>query len=122
MVVISLGSICNRTDVPITTQQINEAKLKAFQAIDAPSDPHSKVRSWFPYLLHKPAIVNDEIRRLYRLKLLEVNESNLVSACVQYLEKNENRSRMSIIGNKDEVPEEIKSSEEWIIVNEELSV
>jgi hypothetical protein len=94
--------------------------LKAFQTIDAPADPHTKIRSWFPYLLRglsENPVVNDQVRRQYRLKQLEINESDLVSACVQYLEHGV--SRTAIIGNKDEVPEDIKGSAEWIVVTEE---
>ena len=88
---------CNRTEIAITDQQVREAKLKVFQSVDLPTDPHLRMKQWFIYLLNH-RVVTDQIRDEYRQNLLAVKNDDIIRVCRGYLE-NERMSVVAIIGN-----------------------
>jgi Zn-dependent M16 (insulinase) family peptidase len=94
-----------------TDLEMQEAKLQVFQALDAPSSPHTRAASFFTYG------ITDEIRQQRRDTVFAANAQDIVNVCNNYLSPNKFLLRSSaILGDENEIPEEITNSQEWEIL------
>jgi Zn-dependent M16 (insulinase) family peptidase len=90
-----------------TELELQEAKLQVFQALDAPSSPHSRAASLFTYG------ITDELRQQRRDAIFATTAEDIKRVCNKYL-RQELRSN-AILGDENEIPEEIVNSNNWIL-------
>ncbi|KAM3866382.1 presequence protease, mitochondrial [Diretmus argenteus] len=89
-----------------TQQDIDEAKLSVFSAVDSPVAPSDKGMSRFL------SGVTDEMKQNHREKLFTVNHSNLVDVAGRYLGVGQRTSGFSILGPENE---NLQKDPSWII-------
>uniref|UniRef100_A0A8C5I461 Pitrilysin metalloproteinase 1 n=1 Tax=Gouania willdenowi TaxID=441366 RepID=A0A8C5I461_GOUWI len=89
-----------------TQQDIDEAKLSVFSAVDSPTAPSDKGVARFVSGL------TDEMKQNHRERLFAVNHQDLVSVAERYLGAGQSMYGMAILGPENNV---IKKDPSWII-------
>uniref|UniRef100_H3CRB7 Presequence protease, mitochondrial n=1 Tax=Tetraodon nigroviridis TaxID=99883 RepID=H3CRB7_TETNG len=89
-----------------TQQDIDEAKLSVFSAVDSPVAPADKGMSRFL------SGVTDEMKQQHREELFAVTHKNLVEAAERYLSVGQQTCGVAVLGPENE---EIQKDPSWII-------
>lgn len=89
-----------------TQQDIDEAKLSVFSAVDAPVAPSDKGMGRFL------SGITDEMKQSYRERLFAVNHKNLVDVAGRYLGVGQRTCGVAILGPENET---IKKDPSWIV-------
>ncbi|XP_062260148.1 presequence protease, mitochondrial [Platichthys flesus] len=91
---------------PFTQQDIDEAKLSIFSAVDAPVAPADKGSGRFL------SGTTDEMKQSHRERLFAVSHQNLVDVAERYLSPGQRTCGVSILGPENET---IKKDPSWIV-------
>ncbi|XP_060940067.1 presequence protease, mitochondrial [Limanda limanda] len=91
---------------PFTQQDIDEAKLSIFSAVDAPVAPADKGSGRFL------SGITDEMKQSHRERLFAVTHKNLVGVAERYLSVGQRTCGVSILGPENEA---IKKDPSWIV-------
>uniref|UniRef100_A0A3P9ILL0 Presequence protease, mitochondrial n=1 Tax=Oryzias latipes TaxID=8090 RepID=A0A3P9ILL0_ORYLA len=89
-----------------TQQDIDEAKLSVFSAVDSPVAPADKGMSRFL------SGITDEMKQSHRERLFSVDHPNLVDVAERYLSVGQRTSGVAILGPENE---QIKKDPTWVL-------
>uniref|UniRef100_A0A3Q2YVU2 Pitrilysin metalloproteinase 1 n=1 Tax=Hippocampus comes TaxID=109280 RepID=A0A3Q2YVU2_HIPCM len=89
-----------------TQQDIDEAKLSVFSAVDSPVAPSSKGMSVFL------SGITDEMKQRHRERLFDVTRENLLDVAERYLSVGNKTCGVSILGPENDV---IKRDPSWVV-------
>ncbi|XP_033114780.1 presequence protease, mitochondrial-like [Anneissia japonica] len=97
-------------DANYSQQDIDEAKLSVFSAVDSPTAPSSKGMRLFS------SHISDEIYQRHRQQLLAVTQDDMVKVAKKYLLKGDKMDGTALLGPANEFT---KGDEQWTIKKEE---